>query len=142
MAHKHELMAKLQAARQTSAKVVEAECQKAYPSAGNQQLSLLHLVDDLQTKDTIPSPPEDVPSTVAHSSESIPPDTEAEMEGEPLKKIEKIAYTTISVPKPYGQKAKLYATLLSVNMVEFTCGALDAYILQLQELGKLPRVDL
>ena len=143
MAHKHELMAKLQAARQTSAKVVEAESQKAYPpSPENQQLSILHLVEELKTPEEIPSPAEEGSLKEIPHSEGPLVEAEEEPEKEILKKVEKIAYTTISVPKPYGQKAKLYATLLRVNMVEFTCGALDAYILQLQEANKLPKVEL
>ena len=145
MAHKHELMAKLQAARQTSAKVVEAENQKAYPENSEikqQEIPLIPGEEDASDPTTsakTEAPRQEEAPTGENPGETAP---ETEAEEAPKKVIEKIAYTTISVPKPYGQKAKLYATLLQVNMVEFTCGALDAYVLQLQEMGKLPRVDV
>ena len=139
-------MAKLQAARQTSAGIVEAESRKAYPeNADNRQLEIPLNSGQSDTLNPAPShlqqedPVTGIPSP-NENEEITEKDTEALQQ---IKRTaEKISYTTISVPKEYGQKAKLYATLLRVNMVEFTCGALDTYILQLQERGKLPRVDL
>ena len=80
-------------------------------------------MEELKTSEEIPSPAEKGSLKEVPHSEVIPVEEEEETEKDVLKEIEKIAYTTISVPKPYGQKAKLYATLLRVNMVEFTCGA-------------------
>ncbi len=146
MAQKHELMAKLQAARQTSGKLVEAESRKAYPQEiENRQLEIPHIMETPVATDppVFPVNKEEAPKEV-NAPEESPAEVRLKMEteGEVKREAEKITYTTISVPKQYGQKAKLYATLLKVNMVEFTCGALDAYILQLQEANKLPKVDL
>ena len=139
MANKHELMAKLQAARQTSGKIMEVENQKAYPKPEeNRQLEIPHFQQDPE----VPETPECVSAKESLSEASQLNVKEQKIENERKTGSEKISYTTISVPKEYGLKAKLYATLLKVNMVEFTCGALDSYILHLQEANKLPKVDL
>lgn len=131
MTQKHELMARIQAARQSAPRVVEAESQKAYPPDENKSLNILHLVEDL------PSAPE-----AAVCPKEVPIAAPEEMEKESRKEGERTAYTTISVPRQCGKKAKLYATFLQVNMAEFASCALDAYILQLQETGKLPKLNL
>ena len=139
MANKHELMAKLQAARQTSGKIMEVENQKAYPKPEeNRQLEIPHFQKEPEVLETAECAPTEEKSNEAPQLNEKEQTIEKEQKTGP----EKISYTTISVPKEYGLKAKLYATLLKVNMVEFTCGALDSYILHLQEANKLPKVDL
>jgi hypothetical protein len=141
MAQKHEIMAKLQAARQNSPKIVETETQKAYPDTPKSgQLEISQFLEEVELPKADPSSDQkDSLQEEGHPAGNLSgPDADKEQK----KTAEKVSYTTISVPKQYGQKAKLYATLLKVNMVEFTCVALDTYILQMQENGKLPRVDL
>jgi hypothetical protein len=145
MAQKHEIMAKLQAARQNSPKIVETETQKAYPDTQKSgQLEISQFLEEIEEPKPVPSPAEAAtPEEQAPTAEITQyAETNPETSFEQTRASEKVSYTTISVPKQYGQKAKLCATLLRLNMVEFTCGALDAYILQLKETGKLPKLDL
>lgn len=148
MANKYELMARLKAARQTSGKIAEEESQKAYPEKNGKENEAGCLMLPLPAEDSSQSPfgthpPEPAdsqplslePPVLATCYQAPPP------EEQPPKK-EQVTYTTISVPKQYGHKAKVYATLLNMNMVAFACSALDAYIHQLQEAEKLPRMDL
>lgn len=148
MANKYELMARLKAARQTSGKIAEEESQKAYPETKGKEKEAGCLMLPLPAENPSPAPlstytPEPANSQAlrleapasATNGQAMP------HEEQPPKK-EQVTYTTISVPKQYGHKAKVYATLLNVNMVAFACSALDAYIHQLQEAEKLPRMDL
>ena len=143
MAEKHELMARLQAARQSAGRIVETENRKTYPDFETKSEAAAALVSDETASGSKVIP---TLGALALQEEIITmvatPVPCAEAEKETGCRVEKVCYTTISVPKSYGHKAKLYATLLKVNIVDFTCGALDAYILQLQEAGKLPKLEV
>ena len=143
MAEKHELMARLQAARQSAGRIVETENRKAYSeSETKSEPAGAPLSDGIASgSEAITTLPALVLQEEILPREASPIPC-AEAEKETAYRVEKVCYTTISVPKPYGHKAKLYATLLKVNIVDFTCGALDAYILQLQEEGKLPKLEI
>lgn len=143
MAEKHELMARLQAARQNAGKIVDTESRKAYPDpeVNGQPIEAPVPVEPANPDELLTATPAAPVQEETPVNEGLTP-TCTETPKEPGSRVEKVCYTTISVPKPYGHKAKLYATLLKVNIVDFTCGALDTYILQLQEAGKLPKVDL